>query len=85
MAAEEGLGVILEPALICGEGLVNGTLEPVLNEFRFFDMAAYVIFSPSRLLPSHVCYLIKCIVNRFNGTDPWEAWRLKPRSGSVEV
>ena len=74
-SAEAGLGVMVEPSFICASALKGGRLEPVLTDYSFFDMAAYVVYASGRPLPSHVRLLIERLVQRFSGAQPWDAWK----------
>ncbi|MEM7546331.1 MAG: LysR family transcriptional regulator [Pseudomonadota bacterium] len=69
-AAEQGLGIAVEPTFICTDAILSGKLEPLFVDHIWSDNAAYVVFPESRALPKRVRALIDYLADRFS-PDPW--------------
>lgn len=52
IAAEQGLGVLLEPDFVCGDAIDRGTLRPVFEDHDWVGVAAYVVYPAGRPLPA---------------------------------
>lgn len=69
-AAVAGLGVLCEPSFIVHGAVERGLIQPILTNYRWYDMAIYVLFPPTRHLSSRVRRLIEFLTDRF-GTNPY--------------
>ncbi len=54
MAAQEGLGVILEPTFIAYRAITSGALVPLFADHLWSDNAAYAVYAPNRTVPKRV-------------------------------
>ena len=61
MAAECGLGVLLEPEFVCEDALADGRLVPALAQYSWIGVAAYVVYPSGRPLPARARRLIELL------------------------
>ena len=66
-AAERGLGVIRQPRFMLDKALERGGLEIVLQDCRWTDLTAYVVYPETSHLPGRSRALIDFLARR------WEA------------
>lgn len=71
-AAVDGWGIILVPSFIAYKEIENGTLVPVLKEFKTPQLDAYAIYPQTRYLSQRVRVFIDFLVKRFEGTPYWD-------------
>ena len=68
-----GLGIGLIPAYMAGDDLREGRLVPLLRQFtQQSETGIYLVYLPSRSMPSRVRALIDFIVARFEAAPSWE-------------
>lgn len=71
-AAVEGRGIILIPSFIAYKEIENGTLVPVLEDFKTQQLDAYAIYPQTRHLSQRVRAFVDFLVKRFEGTPYWD-------------
>lgn len=71
-AAAEGLGLVLQPTFIAGEGIGRGDLVPVLTEYEWPVTPAYAVYPPTRHLSYRVREFINFLAERFAGVPYWD-------------
>lgn len=71
-AAVKSLGIILEPTFVCVDQILNGSLQPVLPDYKWFDMSAYAIWPPGRPLPQRVKNLVDHLADTLAEPTPWD-------------
>ena len=67
-AAERGLGVIRQPRFMLAAGLDAKRLEIALDNYRWSDLTAYVLYPETRHLPRRIRALIDFIAVRWRET-----------------
>ncbi len=67
-----GHGVLCEPSFIVHGAVERGLLQPVLTDYRWYDMAVYVVYPPTRHLSSRVRRFIDFLVERFGPHPYWD-------------
>lgn len=72
MAAEVGLGVILEPTFIAYRSIAAGALVPLFQDHTWSDNAAYAVYAPNRTLPKRVRALIDYIAKTLTTEPSWD-------------
>lgn len=72
MAAERGLGVILEPTFITHEAIASGALVPMFCDHNWSDNAAYAVYAPNRSLPKRVRALIDYLAEAMASDPEWD-------------
>jgi len=71
-AAISGLGIVILPVFIVYQAIENGSLVPLLTNYRFTSLQAYAIYPQTRHLPQRVRVFVDFLVRRFNGTPYWD-------------
>ena len=71
-AAVAGLGVVLAPTFLVHERIVARKLEPVLLNYSWNDLNAWVVYPQIHRLPARVRSLIDFLVKAFGDTPYWE-------------
>ena len=72
MAAQNDLGVVLEPTFITHKAIANGTLIPLFVDHIWSDNAAYAVFASNRNLPKRVRALIDFIAEKLTSEPEWD-------------
>ncbi|WP_156905468.1 LysR family transcriptional regulator [Maritalea myrionectae] len=72
MAAEKGLGVVLEPTFITYQAIASGTLVPLFADHEWSDYAAYALFAQNRNIPRRVRSLIDFIAEELSPEPAWD-------------
>ena len=71
-AAQEGLGLVLQPTFIAGEFISRGELQPVLTDYQWPVTPAYAIYPPTRHLSYRVREFIDYLAEYFAGVPYWD-------------
>lgn len=71
-AAIAGLGVCLQPDFIVSDALRAGSLVPILDEYRWQELDAWVLYPRTHQLPRRLRNFIDFFVDRFRAGLPWE-------------
>lgn len=72
-AVAAGLGIGVLPVYMVGDALRQGSLVPLLREYRVVpESAIYMVYLPNRTLSSRVRALIDFLAKRFGPVPPWE-------------
>lgn len=71
-AAIAGAGIICEPTFICHEAIVSGKLVPILTQWSWSIMNAYLVFPPHRRMPARVRLLMETLAGRITDPPPWD-------------
>lgn len=71
-AAVAGLGVLCEPSFIVHSAVERGLIQPVLTDYRWYDMAIYALFPQTRHLSNKVRRLIDFLIDRFGPNPYWD-------------
>ena len=71
-AAQEGLGLVLQPTFIAGELISRGELQPVLTGYQWPVTPAYAIYPPTRHLSYRVREFIDFLAAYFAGVPYWD-------------
>ena len=69
-ALREGLGLALQPEFLIWQELTDGTLEPVMCDWRTPPIALHLVSPPGRLRPARVRVLYDFLAQRL-ATAPW--------------
>ncbi|WKE66498.1 LysR family transcriptional regulator [Gallaecimonas kandeliae] len=72
-AAIAGLGVLCEPSFITYQAIRQGLLEPVLTQYRWYQMGIYALYPGTRHLSPRVRGFIDFLGKRFGDHPEWEA------------
>ena len=72
-AALEGAGVVYGPLFVFAEYLREGTLVPLLPEYKTVDLDVHAVLPSTRYLPLKVRRFVDQLVEEFATTAPWEA------------
>lgn len=64
-AAERGLGVIRQPQFMLANGVATKRLEIALENYRWSDLTAYVVYPETRHVPRRIRALIDFIATRW--------------------
>lgn len=72
MAAQNGLGVILEPTFITHNAIASGALVPLFTDHKWSDNAAYAVFAPNRNIPKRVRALIDFFAEKLTPEPDWD-------------
>jgi len=67
-----GKGISIIPRFIIYKNLQNGSLIKILPEYKWADLAAYVVYPPTRHLSKRVRAFVDFLVERCQGTPYWE-------------
>ncbi len=76
-AAIAGLGVVCEPSFVLHRAVEAGHLRPMLTAYRWYDMAIYALFPPTRHLSTRVRALIDFLADRFGDRPYWDEFLTK--------
>jgi DNA-binding transcriptional LysR family regulator len=71
-AALDGAGIVCEPTFICHEAIAHGTLVPLLAQWRWSNMNAYLVFPPHRRMPARVRLLMDTLAARISDPPSWD-------------
>lgn len=71
-AAEQGLGIAMQPTFIAADAIRRGDLIPVLSEYQWPVTPAYAIYPPTRHLSYRVRAFIDFLADYFSGEPPWD-------------
>ena len=71
-AAIAGHGILCEPSFIVHGAVERGLLQPILTEYRWYDMAIYAVYPPTRHLSRRVRRLIDFLSGRFGDNPYWD-------------
>ena len=71
-AAVEGLGIIIVPSFIAYKEIEQGTLVPVLEDYKTPQIDANAIYPQTRYLSQRVRAFVDFLVKRFEGTPYWD-------------
>ncbi|MEM1385696.1 MAG: LysR family transcriptional regulator [Pseudomonadota bacterium] len=74
-AAEQGLGVAMQPSFIVEEGLAAGRLEQILAAYRWPDIAIYAVYPQTRHLSAKARALIDHLRVALSNSATWEEQR----------
>ena len=72
-AAINGHGIVLLPTFIVYKEIENGTLLPLLNEYKPWQIDAYAIYPQTRHLSQRVRAFVDFLVKRFEGIPYWDS------------
>ena len=72
-AAMAGLGILCEPSFITSRAITQGLLQPLLLDYRWYQMAVYAVYPPTRHLSPRVRRFIDFLSQRFGEQPEWEA------------
>lgn len=72
-AALAGTGVLCGPTCLTAAAVSNGSLIPILTDWRWSNMAAYLVFPPNRRIPRRVRALMESIAGSLPDPTPWDA------------
>ncbi len=72
-AAEQGLGLLIQPTFIANDAIVEGRLQAALLNYHWKELHAYAVYPPNRHLPARVRHLIDFLARRFGDAPPWDA------------
>ena len=72
-AAVAGLGVVLAPTFLVHEHIAARKLEPVLLNYSWNDLNAWVVYPQIHRLPARARSLIDFLADAFGETPYWEA------------
>lgn len=72
LAAERGLGVACLPTFICADAIREARLEPVLSDYRWFNMAAWVVYPAGCPLPVYAREFTDFLVASFSHPLAWD-------------
>lgn len=67
-----GLGVIMQPTFVVHEQLRDGSLVPLLTQWRWMSLQAYAVYPSTRHLSGRVRTFIDFLVERFAGVPEWD-------------
>ena len=73
-AALLGLGIILTPTFIVGTELRNGTLVPLMPEYRTAETGIHAVYPHSRHLSAKVRSFVDFLLPRYGEHPPWNDW-----------
>lgn len=73
-AALLGLGIIRTPTFIVGAELRNGTLVPLMPEYRMAEIGIYAVYPHSRHLSAKVRSFVDFLLPRYGEYPPWDDW-----------
>ncbi|MFZ1852190.1 MAG: LysR family transcriptional regulator [Nitrosomonas sp.] len=71
-AAINGLGIVVLPVFIMYQAIENGSLVPLLTNYRFTSLQAYAIYPQTRHLSQRVRTFVDFLVKRFDGIPYWD-------------
>jgi len=71
-AALAGLGIVAQPAFLVGADLQQGTLRPVLPEYRLPELDVLAVYPSRRQLSAKVRVLIDFLLEAFSPAPPWD-------------
>jgi DNA-binding transcriptional LysR family regulator len=71
-AAVDGQGIILVPSFIVYKEIEQGSLVPILTEYKPSQLDAYAIYPQTRHLSQRVRAFVDFLVERFAGTPYWD-------------
>lgn len=71
-AAISGLGIVVLPVFIVYQAIENGSLVPLLTNYRFASVQAYAIYPQTRHLSQRVRAFVDFLAKRFTGTPYWD-------------
>lgn len=70
--AVSGHGVLFTPKFIVWEELANGSLIPIMTDYRFNSIKAYAVYPETRYLPRKVRMLIDFLSEYFGNEPYWD-------------
>ena len=71
-AAIAGHGIIRSPTFIIWRNLQNGSLVPVMTDYKIDPLNAYAIYPSTRYLSQRLRVLIDFLVKKFEGQPYWD-------------
>lgn len=71
-AAVAGLGVLCEPSFIVHQAIERRLLQPILTDYRWYEMGIYAVYPPTRHLSSRVRRFIDFLTERFGPNPYWD-------------
>jgi len=71
----QGLGIGRLPTFIAGQHIKNGSLVPVLQEYKMPQKTLYAVFPERQYLPEKVRVFIDYLIDNFDRDNPnWDQW-----------
>lgn len=70
--ALRGGGIICEPTFLSSEAIAQGRLVPVLTEWTWSKMHAYLVYPPHRRIPARVRALMDTLSKSITDPPPWD-------------
>lgn len=71
-AARAGHGIVMEPTFIVHEAIADGSLVPILTEYRWPESGCYAVYPPTRHLSRRVRTFIDYLAERFTDMPYWD-------------
>jgi DNA-binding transcriptional LysR family regulator len=71
-AAVDGLGIVQLPSFIVFKEIEQGTLIPLLSDYKRSDLHAYAIYPQTRHLSQRIRAFVDFLVKRFEGVPYWD-------------
>ena len=76
IALQDGIGIGRLPTFIAAEFIENGTLLPLLTDYRMAEKNIYAVFPEKELMPQKVRVFIDFLIDQLGGDNPpWDLWR----------
>ena len=72
-AAVAGLGVVRLPAFLVNDAIVAGSLEPVLLDHDWGEIALHALYPDTRFVPARTRAFVDHCAEAFAGDPPWHA------------
>jgi DNA-binding transcriptional LysR family regulator len=82
-AAIAGDGIMCGPTFLSYQAIADGRLVPLLTDWRWSEMSAFLVFPPNRRIPRRVRALMDTLVSSLSDPTPWDtviARRLQPQA-----
>ncbi len=71
-AAIAGLGILCEPNFIVHRALSQRLLEPILTEYRWYEMGIFAVYPQARYLSAKTRTFIDFLAERFGDQPDWQ-------------
>ena len=85
MAAEAGLGVILEPTFLSSDAIANGGLIPLFRDHVWSHNAAYAVYAGQRMPPRQVRVLIDLLAENLTMNPDWDRAVFGPAESGQQI
>lgn len=73
-AAISGRGLTIHPSFILYEALAEGSLVPILEDYKLAELGLYAVYPPTRHLSKRVRTLVDYLARACGDTPYWDKW-----------